>query len=98
MRNLSIPQAPNPDLYPSPIAWQRAMFDWMQRTRGVIQDAHNQLARPCGQQISATDYTTNTAVTGTTTGTDLANALCSLIAVLQQGGVTSPTTSREQNQ
>lgn len=101
MRQLNIPLFPDPT---SPVyrgnvlAWQRAVNDWGQRVKGVLEDGFRELSSPCGQQISASAFTTNTAVTGTTTGTDLANAVCSLISVLEQGGVTSPTISRTQTQ
>lgn len=93
-RVLNIGQPPDPAAYPSPIAWQRAAYDWMQRMRGVIQDAHNEVIRPAGQQMLATSFTLSTVATGTTTGTDLSNVVATLIDVLTQKGVLSPTVSR----
>ena len=93
-RVLNIGQPPDPAAYPSPVAWQRAAYDWMQRMRGVVQDAHNEAVRPAGQQFLANSFTLNTVATGTITGTDLANCLASLVQVLTDRGILSPTVSR----
>lgn len=96
---LNLPNPPDPSQYPgNPVAWQRAMYDWMAKSKSMLVDAHRSATKPCGQQFQVSTYTTTTAVTGTTTGTDLANALCSLIAALTARGIISPTISREQNQ
>lgn len=99
MKQLNIPTPPNPDAPQyrgNALVWFRAATDWMQRTKGVLETAHNELARPCGQQLLASDFTTNTTVTGTTTGTDLSNFVASLVATLTAKGIISPTVSRQQ--
>ena len=100
MKQLNIPNPPDPGSYPgNPLAWQRAVFDWMQRVKGVVQDVVNDAQRPCGQQMAdPTAYTLNTVATGTMTGTDLANVVCTLIYTLTNGGILSPTISRSQSQ
>lgn len=101
MRHLNIPDPPDPNgiqYKGNALAWQRASFDWMKKLKGVVQDSHNQLSNPCGQQFIASAFTTNTTATGTTTGTDLSNVVASLVQTLTQGGVLSPTISRNQNQ
>lgn len=70
----------------------------MQRSKGVLENAHNQLAAPCAQQMVVGSFTTNTTITGTTTGTDLANVVASLMQTLTAKGLLSPTISRGQNQ
>lgn len=99
MKQLNIPMPPNPSAAQyrtNFVAWQRAATDWMERAKGVLEAAHNELARPCGQQFIASSFTTNTAVTGTTTGTDLSNVVASLVETLTQKGILSPTVSRGQ--
>ena len=102
MKQVNIPTPPDPQTPQyrgNPLAWQRAATEWMQHVKGVTENGFREVAKPCGQQMaSPTSFTTNTAVTGTTTGTDLSNVVCSLIAALIQGGVLSPTISREQTQ
>lgn len=101
MQNLSLPDPPNPDLPQyrgNSLAWQRAAMDWMGRAKGIIQTAHNDAIRPAGQQFLATAYTTNTVASGTTTGTDLANVVASLVATLTQKGILSPSVTRQGNQ
>jgi len=94
MKTLQIPHPPNPDdqrYKTNPLAYNRAVFNWMQVTKGAVEQAHNSVATPCGQQIMATAFTTNTALTGTMTGTQIANALCSLVQVLTNKGIISPS-------
>lgn len=102
MKTLNIPTPPNPETpqYRSnPLAWQRAAADWMQKAKGVIEAAHNEAIRPCGQQFLATSFTTNTVATNTYTAVaDVANVLASLIQTLTQKGILSPTVSRGQSQ
>jgi hypothetical protein len=94
MRYLNIAQPPDPAQFPSPVAWQRAAHDWMQRTRGVIQDAHNEAIRPAGQQMRAENFALSTVANGTMVVADVANTLCTLIQVLTDKGLLSPTISR----
>ncbi len=94
MRYLNIAQPPDPSQFPSPVAWQRAAHDWMQRTRGVIQDAHNEIMRPAGQQMRAENFALSTVASGTMVIADVANTLCTLIQVLSDKGIISPTVSR----
>lgn len=102
MKQLNIPDAPNVDspMYRgNPLAWSRAMTAWAQNVKGVIQNAHNEAVKPCGQQFIAADYTTNTEASGTYVSvTDVANVLASLVDTLTQKGVLSPTVSRTQTQ
>jgi hypothetical protein len=94
MKRLNLPQPPSPTLpqYRSnPAAYNQAAFEWMQRAKGLLEQAHNSVASPCGQQLLSTAFTTNTTITGTSTGTDVANFLCSLVQTLTNKGIISPS-------
>lgn len=94
MKQLALPQPPNPEspaFKTNTLAYHRAIYDWMRQVKGLTESAHNLVAKPCGQQLQATDFTTNTAMTGTMTGTDIANALCSLVQTLTNKGIISPS-------
>jgi hypothetical protein len=101
MRTLNIPHPPNPvspQFKNNPVAFNKAAHEWMTQAKGAIEQAHNSVATPCGQQLRASAFTTNTTITGTSTGTDVANFLCSLVATLTNKGILSPTISIGQNQ
>jgi len=94
MRRLSLPKPPDPDqprFKTNPHAYNRAMYDWAQQVKQLTEQAHNISATPCGQQIQVSSFTTNTAISGTTTGTDLTNFVCSLVVALTNKGIISPT-------
>lgn len=94
MKQLSIPTPPNPDSqqYKSnPLAYSRAAYAWMQQTKGLIEQAHNSVATPCGQQLQVASFTTNTALEGTSTGTVVTQFLCSLVQALTNKGIISPS-------
>ena len=94
MRRLSLPKPPDPDhpaFKSNPHAYSRAMYDWARQVKQLTEQAHNITASPCGQQIQVSSFTTNTALSGTATGTDLTNFVCSLVATLQDKGILSPT-------
>lgn len=68
--------------------------DWMRRVKGAIEDASRINDIPLGQQFLATNFSTNTLVTGTTTGTDLSNFVASLVEAMSAKGLISPTVQR----
>jgi len=97
MRPLNIPSPPDPaspQFSGNPIAWQRATAQWMQQAKGLLENAHNEVIRPCGQQMRSSGYVVNTVATGTTTGTDLSNVVATLIDTLTAKGILSPTITR----
>lgn len=91
-----LPTPPNPAQSPSQTAFNQAMFAWGNRVKQAVEQAVNQIGAPAGQQFLATDFTTNTVASGTATGTDVANALASLVQTLTAKGILSPTTTRGQ--
>jgi len=94
MRKLTLPTPPNPDdqKYKSnALALSRAVYQWMSQVKGLMETAHNGNASPCGQQIQVGSFTTNTTLSGTMTGTQIANGLCSLVQTLTNKGIISPS-------
>lgn len=71
----------------------RATQDWMTRTKTTIESASRQNDTPLQQNFVVSSFSTNTALTGTSTGTDLANFLCSLVQSMTDKGLITVTTS-----
>jgi hypothetical protein len=96
VKRLILPIPPNPSeaQFANPVALARAQWEWNTRVKGTLEDAWRINSAPCGQQISASSFTTNTSVTGTTTGTDLSNVVATLIQILTDKGILSPTITR----
>jgi len=93
VKKFTLPDPPNPNdiAYKSnPLAYSRAANDWMRRVKGTLEASVNQLGLPASPSFVATSYTTNTVISGTTTGTDLTNAVCSLITALTNKGILIP--------
>lgn len=91
---LILPEPPDPDdqqYARNSMKWQRDLFRILLDWRGKIEQA----SRPtiAGPMVVST-FTTTTNVTGTTTGTDLSNAFCTLIEQLTNASYVSPTISR----
>lgn len=93
MRRIVLPQPPNPSGMKMG-DWQQATYRWMNQVKGVLEDASRTNDAPLGQAFLATNFTTNTVITGTSTGTDVSNFLASLIAAMTARGLVSPTISR----
>lgn len=94
MKRLVLPAPPVIQDGVNPLAYMRQMHDWAQRVKGVLEDTAKINWSPCGQAILATNFTTNTVVSGTTTGTDLSNVVSSLVTILRAKGILSPTSTR----
>ncbi len=97
MKRVSIPNPPNPmdaQYVKNTLAYERAVYDWMTRVKGALESCSAVNDTPCAQNIVVGSYATETAVSGTSTGTDLANAVCTITAALTTKGILSPTTSK----
>lgn len=97
MKRVLLPEPPNPDaiMYRgNPMAWMRAVSDWMHRTKGLIEDASRINDGPIGQAFVVGSFTTNTMIDGTTTGTDLSNFVASLVQGMTDGGRVSARVKR----
>lgn len=98
MRTITIPDPPTLEQHGgNMLSWARAQTAWAQRMKGMVQTAINDNAKPCGQQFIAQDYNLNTVASGTYAAVgDLADVVASLVYVLTQKGILSPTVTREQ--
>jgi hypothetical protein len=96
MRRTLLPSPPNPDdaTYGSALAFNRAVYDWMLKVKGRVEADSRVNDTPAGQQFLATNFTTNTVANGAATLPDLANSHASLVQVLTDKGLLSPTINR----
>lgn len=97
MQSITLPQPPDPttiNYINNPLAYNRAVRDWMTTVKGTIEIALNNNFSPAAQIIVAINFTTNTLVTGTTTGTDLSNVVCSIVQALTSRGILTPKTGQ----
>ena len=97
MKRITLPQPPDAEstLYKNnQQAFNRAVSDWLRRIKGLIEDASRVNDTPMGQPFLATNFTTNTVITGTSTLGDVADCLASLIAAMTARGLISATVSR----
>jgi len=78
-------------------AFNRAVTDWMARVKGIVENASRLNDTPAQTAMYAENFTSTTTVNGTMTGTDVANALATLVDTLTRKGNLSPTVSRENN-
>lgn len=87
MKRIALPDPPT--FYPSmtPLEKERAVSGWMSAVKEQLETAININAAPATSTFNPTGYTTNTAITGTTTGTDLSNVVATLIKTLIQKGI-----------
>lgn len=93
MKIVTLTTPPNPDDFQyqkNPLGYNRAVFQWMQDTKGKLELASKQNSSPLGQAFAVSSFSTNTSLSGTSTGTDIANFICSLIAAMQNKGFTKP--------
>lgn len=94
MKITVLPTPPNPDdnmFKNNPLAYQRAVYQWMQDSKGKLEQNSRQNDSPLNQAFVVSSYTLNTSLSGTSTGTDVANFICSLIAAMQKKGLITPT-------
>ena len=100
MRIATLPNPPDsrhPQYQSDQQKFNHAVSDWMARVKGLIEQASRLNDTPAQNPMLATDFTAMTTVSGTMTGTDVSNALATLVDTLTQKGILSPTVSRESN-
>lgn len=88
-----LPNIPNPDdaaYKNNPVAWQRALYQALQNGFGQLNKAAQQNQTPLNQSYAVSSYSTNTALSGTSTGTDVANFVCSLVQSMTSKGIIKP--------
>lgn len=88
MKNIILPIPPR--MLPNQIAFNQAMIDWMQRTKNIIEQASAVNDSPLNQNFVVTSgYTMTTAISGTATGTQVSNFICTFInSMINKGLVT----------
>ena len=92
MRRVTISIAPDPTQFPNnPLGFSRAVQTWMNQAKQQLEQASAVNDTPCDTPFVVGSFTSTTSVSGTMTGTDIANALCSLISALTKKGIISPT-------
>ena len=98
MKLLALPVPPNPDdaSYTDLKTYARAQYQWALQMRGALLQAVNVNAQPAATPFAVGTYSTTTAVSGTTTGTDLSNFISTLVEAMTSKGLVSPTASRTQ--
>lgn len=96
MKSTPLPVPPNPDdakYKGNSLAHARDMYRWATKTKGVVDNMMNVNNAPAGQQVAVGSFTTNTTISGTSTGTDVANFVSSLVTALTKKGILSPTVT-----
>ncbi len=98
MKRVVLPQPPDAtsSVYRNnQAAFNQAISEWMRRVKGELEDSSRLNGRPLGQQFVVGSFTTNTTISGTSTGTDVANFIASLITAMEAKGIVSQTVSRK---
>lgn len=96
MKRIQIKEPPDPAdarYRGAPLAWQRDMFKWATETKGRIEQSSRQNDVPLTTPFMVSSFTTNTALTGTSTTTDIANFVCTLVQSLIDRGMITITTA-----
>ncbi len=94
MRRHVLPNPPDPDdmqFRNNPMAFNRALFGYLNDTKGRLETDSKVNNTPLDQNFTLGSYVLTTALAGTSTGTDIANYVCSIVAAFQRKGVISPT-------
>ena len=98
MRIATLPAPPDASRYLSDQqGFNRAVTDWMGRVKGIIETASRINDTPAQTAMYAENFMSTSTINGTMTGTDVTNALATLVDTLTRKGILSPTVSRENN-
>lgn len=90
MKQLKLPNPPNPDdsaYRMNQMQYQRDIYRWMTETKGKIEIASVINDTPLDQNFVIGTYVLSTALSGTSTGTDMANFICSLVSAFTKKGI-----------
>lgn len=90
MRTLALPDPPAAN---DPNFNSKAV-GWMAKVKSELEAFGRINGTPIAQQFQVGSFTTNTALSGTSTGTDIANFVSSLVAAMISKGIVSQTVSR----
>lgn len=87
MNRTVLPAPPDPRRYANVSAWQDATYDWMRRTKSLIETDSSANIVPLAPFV-VDSYT----LTSTITGTDAtSNFVATLVTAMQKRGITSPS-------
>lgn len=86
-----LPDPPDPGQYTNDLhSWQRAIYIWMLNVKAQIEADSTVNTTPVAP-LKVGTYTEVTTITGTD---DVSNFVATLVAKMQQAGITSPTSQR----
>ena len=93
IQRLILPGAPDPEK-----ATLRDVCIWIRSAKRLLEDYSRVQSAPAGQQLLASNFTTNTVITGTSTLADVANYVATFVTALTNKGIVSPTVTRQSNE
>ena len=94
MKRVILPNVPIPP-YHSNNEYERSIYDWMVKSKQVIEDASRINDVPLDQSFTVgTNFVVTTNIDGTHTGTYVANFLSTLVKSMEGRGFTSPKPRR----
>lgn len=86
-----LPDPPNPATYVNVIDWQRHMFEWARKVKGLIETDSTVNTQPIGPFV-VDAYTAVSTITGTD---DTSNFVATLVTAMNQKGITAPNIQRD---
>ena len=101
LRRLNLPDPPDlaqPRYVGQPEVALHDISLWLSQAKVQLENFSRSLGAPAGQRLTVGAFSTNTSVSGTSTGTDLANFVSTLVQAMQNKGYLSPIASRGQDQ
>lgn len=92
MKQVSLNEPPDPSDYnykDDQMAYNKAVFRWMNESRQRIEAASHFNDVPMDQNFVLGSYVLTTSLAGTSTGTDITNFICSVVAAFTRKGLIS---------
>lgn len=93
MKQIALTEPPDPADYnykDNQMAYNRAVFRWMNEIKNRIETASHFNDIPMDQNFIFGSYTLTTSIAATSTGTDITNFICSVVAAFTRKGLISP--------
>ena len=90
-----IPSPPNPANQSSQIAYNQSVYQWLQQTKGILEQCSGANDTPMDQPfVVTTGFTMTSTISGTSTGTQVSNFICTLVnAMIKKGFISQTQTS-----
>lgn len=92
MKQIALNEPPDPTDYnykEDQIAYNNAVYQWMVESRNRIEQASHFNDIPMDQNFVLGTYVLTTSIASTSTGTDITNFICSLVAAFTRKGLIS---------